>query len=83
MCRGDATRKMKNRIKDYSQWFAGRYNWVSDALSRDDDRTDEELTNILCTFCPVQLPDHFKIVPLANKIVSCLTSLLQKLPVKE
>ena len=25
------------RIKDYSQWFPGRHNIVSDALSRDND----------------------------------------------
>jgi len=82
VARGHARRFMENGIKDYSQWFPGKENDVSDALSRDDDRSDEELTNILKTFVPAQLPNHFRIVPLPNEIVSWLTSLLQKLPVK-
>ena len=82
VCREDATRKMMNRIKDYSQWFAGKYNWVSDALSRDNDRSDKELINIFCAFCPSQIPDHFEIVPLPNEIVSLLTLLLRRMPVK-
>jgi hypothetical protein len=32
---------------------------------------------------PEQVPEHFKIVPLPNKIISWLTSMLQRLPVKE
>ena len=83
VARAHATRFLENGIKDYSQWFAGKYNDVSDALSRDDDREDEELTNILRTFVPEQVPTHFEIVPLPNEIVSWLISLLQKLPVKE
>ena len=38
---------MENNIKDYSQWFQGKVNDVANALSRDDDRSDEELTHIL------------------------------------
>ena len=74
---------MKNRIKNYAQWFPGSMNDVSDALSKDDDRSDEELIKIFCTFTPTQIPDHFKIVPLPGEISSWLTSLLQRLPVKE
>jgi hypothetical protein len=33
-------------IKNYSQWFKGESNKVSDTLARDDDWDDEELTNI-------------------------------------
>ena len=55
---------------------------VSDALSRDDDRSDQELTNIFKLFCPSQIPSHFKIVPLPAEIVSFLTSVLRKLPEK-
>jgi hypothetical protein len=66
-----------------SQWFRGANNNVADALSRDDDRSDDELTNILRTHCYSQLPQHFKIVPLPNKITSWLTSLLLWLPVKQ
>ena len=78
-----ATLLTESGIKNYSQWFPGKENDVSDALSRDDDRDDEELTNVLRTFVPSQVPRHFEIVPLPSKISSWLTSLLQKLPVKE
>eukprot|EP00957_Ditylum_brightwellii_P043437 3293445-Ditylum_brightwellii.AAC.1 len=37
---------MELGIKEYSQWFPGRFNDVSDALSRDFDLDDDELTNI-------------------------------------
>ena len=74
---------LENKIKNYAQWFPGSMNDVSDALSRDDDRSDEELTNVFRSFTPSQIPDHFKIVPLPSKISSWLTSLLQRLTVKE
>ena len=74
---------METGVKNYSQWFAGKFNDVSDALSRDDDRSDDELTSILRSFVPLQVPSHFEIVPLPNEISSWLTLLLQKLPVKE
>ncbi len=70
-------------IKDYSQWFPGRFNIVSDALSRDDDWSDEELTQILKSCAPSQVPEHFEIRQLPKEIVSWLTSLLLRLPVKE
>jgi len=70
-------------IKEYSQWFEGKRNQVADALSREFDRTNDDLTNTLRLFCPSQLPKHFEIVPLPIVIVSWLTSLLQKLPMKE
>ena len=54
---------------------------IADALSRDDDRDDDELTSILQTFCPSQLPQDFKIVALPREISSWLISVLQKLPV--
>ena len=70
-------------IKEYSPWFPGRENNVADALSRNFDRSDDDLTQILRNTCPSQLPQHFQIVQLPNEISSWLTSLLQKLPVKE
>ena len=61
----------------------GKLNDVSDAPSRDHDSSYEELTHdILRTFVPSQMPEHFEIVQLPSKIVAWLTSLLQKLPVK-
>ncbi len=57
-------------------------NKVTNALTQNN-RTNDELTQILCSHCPSQLPKHFKIVPLPNKIVSWLTLLLLRLPVKQ
>ena len=34
-------------------------NDVSDALSRDDDRSENNLINIFRTSNPLQIPDHF------------------------
>jgi hypothetical protein len=73
----------KHGIKSYSQWFPGKENIVADALSRDDDRTDDELTSILFRFAPEQTPPNFRIVPLPSEIASWLTLLLSTLPVKE
>ena len=83
VARGRARRFMDNNIKDYSQWFPGKENDVSDALSRDDDKSYEELIQILKTFVPSQLPLHFRIVPLPKEIVLWMTSLLARLPVKQ
>ena len=58
-------------------------NDISDALSRDNNRSDDELINIFCSFTPSQIPDHFEIVSLPSKISSWLISLLQRQPVKE
>lgn len=83
VCRHFAELCVENKIRHYSQWFKGKLNDVSDALSRDDDRSNEELTNLLYEHVPEQMPEHFEIVPLPQEIVSWLTALLQKLPVKE
>jgi hypothetical protein len=69
-------------IREYTLLFAGTKN-IADALSLDSDRTDDELTQILHSRCPSQLPQHFEIVLLPNKIASWLTSLLLRLPVKQ
>ena len=50
--RGDAKIMMKNKIKNYAQWFYGSMNNVSDALSRENDRIDEEIINIFHIFTP-------------------------------
>ena len=82
VARDHARHFMDAKIKDYSQWFPGKENDVADALSRDDDRDNEELTNILRSSVPQQVPSHFEIVPLPNEISSWLISVLEKLPVK-
>ena len=80
VCRADAKRKLEFGVKDYSQWFPGKHNVVSDTLSRDDNRSDQELTKKFKLFCSSQIPSHFEIVPLPAEIVSFLTSVLLKLP---
>ena len=82
VCRHFAELCIESKIRHYPQWFPGPKNNVSDSLSRDDDRTDEELTHLLYLHFPEQMPKHFRISPLPNEIVSWLTSLLQKLPEK-
>jgi hypothetical protein len=74
---------LQTGVREYSQWFRGVENKVADALSRDDDRSDDELTNIFHSHCPSQVPPHFEIVPLPNDIISWLTSLLLRLPQKK
>ena len=71
---------MTHKFREYSQWFLGT-NQVADALGCDMDRTDNKLTQVLIIHIPSQVPSSFKIVPLPNKIISWLTSLLQQLPV--
>jgi hypothetical protein len=53
------------------------------ALSQDDDRSDNKLTKIFRSHCPFQVHHHFEIVPLPNKIISRLTLLLLQLPQKK
>jgi hypothetical protein len=80
-CQMQATLFMSLGIKCYSQWFPGERNQVSDAFSCDDDRSDKELTSVIKSFCPLQVPSHFEILQLRNEIISWLTALLLKLPV--
>ena len=61
-------------IKEYIQWFPGSENNVADAHSRDWDRSDDKLTNILFPLFPSQMPKNFKIVPLSNEIAAEATS---------
>jgi hypothetical protein len=77
-----ASHYLSHEIREYSQWFRGADNQVADALSRDDNRTDKELTKILRSHCPSQVPPHFEIVPLPSKKILWLTLLLQRLPQK-
>jgi hypothetical protein len=77
-----ASHYLSHAIWECSQWFCGADNTVTNALSWDNDRSDKELTKILCSHCHSQLHRHFKIVPLPQKITSWLTLLLLRLPVK-
>ncbi len=68
---------LKMGITTYSQWFKGDKNKVADALSCDDNRTNNKLTLIIKSFCLLQVPSHFKILQLTKEITSFLTALLQ------
>jgi hypothetical protein len=74
---------VENKLVHYAQWFAGKENDVSDSLSRDYDKSDEELTHLLYSHFPEQMPEHFKIAPLPKEILSWLTLLLRRLSVKD
>ncbi len=73
---------MTTSIREYSQWFRGEDNVVADPLSRDNNHLDEELTQLFCTHCPLQILPYFKIQCLPSKITLWLTELLLKLPMK-
>ena len=86
--RNEAARKhaslfIDGGVMEYTQWFEGESNNVSDSLSRDFHINDNELTLLLRSLYPDQLPPHFEIVQLPKEISSWMTSLLSKLPVKE
>jgi hypothetical protein len=67
----------------YSQWFPGDENVVSDALSRDFHLSNTELSNMITTFTPKQVPFGIKIQEPAKEISSWLICLLQNQPAKE
>ena len=60
--RKHATQFSSLMIKDYSQWFPGQHNIASDALSQDNDHNDEQLTNILKSSVPSQVPESSKFI---------------------
>ncbi len=69
-----------NGVRKYIQWFSGAENNFADALSQYNNQSGKELTNVQCTHCPFQIPQHFKIVPVPSKIIAWLTLLLLCLP---
>jgi hypothetical protein len=78
-----ASQFMSANIREYSQWFQGSNNQVANALSCNFDQMDKELTQVLFTHVPAQVPPSFKIVPLSNKISSYVTLLLQRLRMQQ
>ena len=46
-----------------------------------DNRSNEEITNVVKYFCPSQVPSHFEILQLPKETTSWLTGFLLKLPV--
>jgi hypothetical protein len=80
--RAHASCFMTANIREYSQWLPGSKNQVANTLSHDWDWTNNDLTLILFTHVPLQVPNFFKIVPLPNMISSYMTSLLLRLPIQ-
>ncbi len=78
-----ATLYLLNGIREYSRWFRGANNNIVKALSQENDWIVNKLAGIFHLHCPTQLQQPFKIVPLPNDIVSCLTILLLLLPVRQ
>jgi hypothetical protein len=85
VCRHHALLCLENKIRDFSQWIRGTDNPVTDSLSQDHHLTNQELTYLLHLKLkyPNQVPKHFEIVLPPKEIISWLTSLLLKLPVKQ
>eukprot|EP00957_Ditylum_brightwellii_P189041 14390981-Ditylum_brightwellii.AAC.2 len=82
IARTHAKNMMDTKVKDYSQYFPGKYNWIADALSCDNKCDNATLTKNVRTSLPTQLSLFFRISPLPKEISSWLILLLQKLPVK-
>jgi hypothetical protein len=80
--RHHARMMLENEICEYSQWMPGDENNVADSLSRDDNVPDKLLAHLLRKNYPEQVPADLTIVQLPSEIVSWLTSLLQRLPVR-
>ena len=78
--RDHALRLLKHNCKDYSQWFPGEENDVSDSLSRDFHLSPPELTHLYHTLIPKQTPQNFTISQLPPEIESFLFSMLRSLP---
>jgi hypothetical protein len=52
------------------QWLPGSDNGVADALSRQQEPTDNELTDLIVASFPTQTPNGFRISPLPPEIIS-------------
>jgi hypothetical protein len=68
---------VRRALINYSQWFAGEGNWVADLLSRDLASSDHEITTIINSRFPSQVPQSFKVSPLPVKISSFLSYCVQ------
>ena len=78
--RSHAIRLLENECCDYSQWFPGEDNELSDSLSRDFHLSESQLTNLYFSKIPEQTPTNLKISPLPKEIESFLSSMLHRLP---
>jgi hypothetical protein len=65
-----ANQLMNFKICLSSQWIAGHSNCVADALSRKFELDDNELTTLINTSYPLQVPPSFKVCPCPDKAFS-------------
>jgi hypothetical protein len=73
-----STLLLQRDLCTYSQWIPGEENIVADSLSRDHHLSDNQLTHLLQTLAPHQLPPNFQLFPLPAELSSKLTSWLQQ-----
>ena len=86
-CKLEAARNLARLIQYiqamiYSQWFPGRNNVVSDCLSRDLHESPAHLKKLLTSIIPHQLPHNLRIAPLPPMVISRLSSLLARMPIR-
>jgi len=67
----------------YSQWLPGEENQVAYSLSRGFHLTDFQLTQLIISSIPSQIPFGFQIHPLPEELASWLTLLLRNQQFKE
>ena len=66
----------------YSQHFRGIWNVIADSLSRDFHLTDKNITSLLKSLFPQQIPHNFRILPLPPTIISWINCQLLAMPEK-
>ena len=78
--RAHAARLLRYDIREYSQWFTGKFNLIADSLSRDFYLSDSRLINLFRSRFASQIHKNFKIVQLPEEISCWLCSWLQLMP---
>jgi len=73
---------IKSKCCLYSQWFLAGDNVLSDALSRDFHLSHADLSSLISSSVPEQVPFGIQIQTLPNEICSWLTCLLRNQPFK-
>ena len=68
---------IKNEFSIYSEHIKGDHNNVADTLSRNFDLNPKDLTSLLYSSFPKQMPREFKIINIPQSIVSWILQILQ------
>jgi hypothetical protein len=77
LARESTSELLRRALRHYSQWFVGERNGVADLLSRDLVSSNHEITTIMNSRFPSQVPKSFKVSPLPEKLSSFLSYWLQ------